>query len=195
MINFLCSLLLVLILVTPALAVDRCRDYITEVRNAHIMYLGVDYPWWYGLSQLKAESRCRNISAFDGGQGIAQFMPVTAKSIGKLMKENVSPNNPEQATRMQAFYMAYIEAKENWTNKLWVSYQIYNGGIKYLKKEYKEAGNIADHDAMRDVCKRAKIKLKGGQILDMCDVNYDYSSKVNSYGLPYKIGNDERIFW
>jgi len=177
-------------------AVDRCNDYVIDVRNAHIMYLGPDYPYWYGLGQLRQESRCRNVSAWDGGQGIAQFMPKTAESIEKLMGENLSPNNPEQAVKMQAFYMSYIQKKENWTKDklLWISYQTYNGGRKNLYSEYLRAGKL-DHDSMRSVCKRKVAKLKSGQLLDFCDVNYEYSLNIYKYGQVFKKGEDLRKYW
>ena len=124
----------------PAHALDRCEAHIKDVRVEHTKYFGIQFPYWYGVAQLKTESACRtNITAFDAGQGIAQFMPKTAQYIQSLMGEALDPYNPRQAIRMQAFYMNRIHRTENWTDRLWISYQIYNGGKGTLYKEYQRA--------------------------------------------------------
>jgi len=161
----------------PAHALDRCEAHIKDVRVEHTRYFGIQFPYWYGIGQLKVESACRtNVTAFDVGQGIAQFMPKTSQYIQSLMGEALDPYNPRQAIRMQAFYMNRIHRKENWTDKLWVSYQIYNGGRGTLYKEYQRAG-LTDWEMMKLSCQRKKIKMKCG-VMDLCTVNYDYSKKV-----------------
>lgn len=191
----LAMLAIILSLLAPFLrAADRCSMLVQQVRVEHTKYFGMQYPYWYGVGQLKQESACRtNVTAFDQGQGVAQFMPKTAQYISSLMGEALDPYNPKQAIRMQAFYMNRIHAKENWTGKLWTSYQIYNGGRTTLYKEYQRAG-MADWDLMKASCQRKKIQMKWG-ILDLCDVNYDYSKKVEKYGNQYRRGPDGVRYW
>ena len=178
-------------------ALDRCTDFIPDVRAAHIQYFGYNSPWWYGVGQLKQESACRaNVTAFDAGMGIAQFMPVTAKDIKKQMgAPDLDPYNPEHAIRMQAFYMAKLH-KQNWAEDkpLWMTYQAYNGGWGNLKSEYNRAGET-DWQAMKDQCRRKTITLKSGNKLDFCEVNYSYSLQVYKYGKIYRNGTDRMRFW
>ncbi len=186
-------ILLLLMFTTPLFATDRCADFVPDVRKEHSRVFGVGFPWWYGVGQLRQESCCRNVTAFDGGMGIAQFMPKTSEDIQKQMGQKLNPYLPKDAVRMQAFYMSRIHSRENWTKPLWVDYQIYNGGKGTLYKEYQRAG-VADHDKMRTQCKRKVIQLKKGS-LDMCDVNYDYSKNVYKYGQTYRIGVDGITYW
>ena len=173
---------------------DRCVLLVKDVRTEHIKYFGFTYPWWYGVGQLKQESTCRTtVTSFDQGQGVAQFMPKTSQYIQSLMGEALDPYNPKHAIRMQAFYMNRIHTKENWTDRLWIDYQIYNGGKGTLYKEYQRA-EILDWDLMKLSCQRKKIQMSWG-ILDFCEVNYDYSKKVEKYGNQYRSGPDLMNFW
>lgn len=43
-------------------------------------FIGLDAPYWYFMGQIEQESNCRSgATAFDGGQGLGQFMPATAR--------------------------------------------------------------------------------------------------------------------
>lgn len=173
---------------------DRCTQWIQAVRTEHTKYFGFSFPYWYSVGQLKAESACRaDAGSFDGGQGVAQFMPKTAQYIASLMGEALDPYNPKQAIRAQAFYMNRIHTKENWTEKLWIDFQIYNGGAGTLKAEYERA-IVLDWDLMKTQCKRKKIQLKNS-VLDLCEVNYFYSKKVEQYGNQYRRGVDGMEYW
>ena len=187
--------LMILFIPVKCQALDRCIEFKTDVRIEHTKQFGPSMPWWYGIGQLKQESCCRaNVTAFDAGQGVAQFMPKTAQYIQSLMGEKLDPYNPHQAIRMQAFYMARIHHRENWTDRLWISYQIYNGGAGLLRKESLRAGE-ASWDAMHQSCKRKVLKLKNGNLLDLCTVNYDYSQRVYKYGQLYRTNVDGMKFW
>lgn len=182
------------IVITTISSSDRCAMWVQAVRVEHTKYFGLQFPYWYGVGQLKTESSCRgHLTAFDGGQGIAQMMPKTAQYIQSLMGEALDPYNPKQAIRMQAFYMYRIHTVENWVEKLWISYQIYNGGKATLYSEYKRAG-IVDWDLMKLECRRRKIQMSWG-VLDLCNVNYDYSKKVERYGNQYRRGQDGMQYW
>jgi hypothetical protein len=173
---------------------DRCSQWIQAVRTEHTKYFGFQFPYWYGVGKIRVESACRaDAGAFDGGQGLEQIMPKTAQYLASLMGEALDPYNPKQAIRAAAFYMYRIHTLENWSEKLWIDYQIYNGGAKTLKAEYERADYL-DWDLMKAQCKRKKIQLKSG-ILDLCEVNYSYSKKVEKYGNLYRRGVDGMEFW
>jgi hypothetical protein len=183
-----------LISITCVHALDRCESLITDARIEHTRYFGIQYPYWYGVGQLKQESACRTtVTAADAGQGVAQFMPKTAQYISSLMGEALDPYNPKQAIRMQAFYMHRIHTKENWSGVLWIAYQIYNGGKATLYGEFQRA-QMLDWDLMKICCQRKKIQMKWG-VLDFCEVNYDYSKKVEKYGNQYRRGTDGINYW
>jgi len=187
-------IILALLFVTPVHALDRCATLVQTVRVEHIKYFGLAFPVHYGVGQLKQESACRTtVTAFDSGHGVAQFMPKTSQYIQSLMGEKLDPYNSKQAIRMQAFYMNRIHTKENWTDRLWISYQIYNGGAGTLKKEFQRAGEL-DWDLMKATCQRKKIQMKWG-VLDLCEVNYSYPKQVEKYGNLYRRGSDEMRYW
>jgi len=184
-----------LLCVNVCRAVDRCLDYKVEVRNASIQFLGPDYPYHYNLGQLQQESRCRNVVSFDNGRGLAQFMDGTTRYVNKLYGTNLDPMNTEHAIKLQAMYLRQIDKKENFSDRLWTLYQIYNGGRKTLYQEYERAGKI-DWNLMRKECKRRVITLKNGNKLDFCEVNYNYSMLVYRYGKDYRTySKDGRRFW
>ena len=189
------SIFIMCLLISPVYGMDRCKQYVKEVRIAHTIQFGLMYPYWYGVGQLEQESLCRaNVTAFDAGQGIAQFMPKTEIWIEELMGEQLDMMNPRDAIRAQAFYMHRIHEKENWTGLLFADYQIYNGGRTNLYKEYLRAGKEVNWEKMKAQCLRRKLKFKWG-ILDLCDVNYDYSVQVWRKGQQYSTSTDGMAYW
>lgn len=175
-------------------ATDRCSSLITPVRIEHTKYFGMGFPYWYGVGQLKQESACKSqVTAFDMGQGVAQFMPKTSTYIQSLMGEKLDPYNSKDAIRMQAYYMNRIHKKENWSKTLWIDYRIYNGGRSALYSEYKRAG-ILNPEIMNIFCQRKKIQFKWG-VLDLCVVNKEYAEKIYKYGQAYKRGSDGMQYW
>jgi len=191
-------ILILLFIPFHCFGLDRCIEFKNDVRIQHTKYFGLNFPWQYGIAQLKQESGCRaDVTAFDAGMGVAQFMPATSKYIQSLMGEALDPYQPEQAIKMQAFYMYRIQTKENFSKekKLFITYQIYNGGAGNLKKEYIRANNKADWELMKNQCKRSKVLLKNGTYLYFCEVNYDYSQRIFKYGNSYYPLKSTHIFW
>jgi hypothetical protein len=175
-------------------AKDRCEDFRTDVRVASEHYFGIGYPWWYSLGQLKQESRCRtSVTAFDGGMGLAQFMPATAAVLSRQVGLPLDPYNPHDATLMQAAFLFQLR-KQTLIRPLWPTYQAYNGGWKWLKLEAQRAGSWNRAD-MRKECRRKVLTLKSGAKLNLCDVNYDYPHRVSRYGDPFRSGADAWPFW
>ena len=120
-------------------AANRCAPYVQEVRRAHFAVFGVDYPYQYGVAQLKEESNCRDIISNDGygSEGVAQ---ITMSMWAVTLKKNgiTEVKTLENNLRAQAFIM-----KSNWDERypLWVMYQRYNAGY-YVVWEIQRAGDI-----------------------------------------------------
>lgn len=183
------SLLLLAAICVPVHAgtLDRCRSYAHDVRKAHAYYFGLDFPWHYSVAQLQQESLCRDVISRDGvgSQGAAQ---ITYRWWRKpLAKVGIS----EISTRKNHLRaQAYI----NWDawgqspRKLWVSYQIYNGG-RLVLKEIKRAGQV-DHAAARAECRRKIIRFNNGQEISACDINYEYSERIARFADHYRLGED-----
>ena len=193
-IKWVIQLIIIIVFSTTGYGFDRCVQYTQQVRIEHTKYFGIEFPWHYGVAQLKQESACRSeVTAFDAGQGLAQMMPKTSQYIQSLMGEKLDPYNPKQAIRMQAFYMHRIHTKENWSDRLWVTYRIYNGGRGALYGEYKRAGEL-DPELMHQFCQRKKIQMKWG-VLDLCVVNKEYAERIWKYGNGYRRGEDGMRYW
>lgn len=95
--------------------------------------------------------------------------------------------------RAQAFInkCAYNEAQYK---KLWVMYQIYNGG-GLVNREVKKAGKV-DWQAARNQCKRKIVHFKDGSTENACSINYSYSKQVYKYGQQYgTIESTKYPFW
>jgi soluble lytic murein transglycosylase-like protein len=181
-----------------AFAVDRCAQYVPEERQQHFYYFGLDFPYWYGVGQIQQESRCRaDVTAFDGGKGLTQFMPATEAGVEKYLGP-LNMYNPSHAIKAQAWYMKQIH-KANWNGALWLSYCFYNSGEGTMRKEYKRSITLChcketSYDMMKAVCKRRIIQLKSGP-LDLCQVGYDYPKQIYKYGQRYKTSSDKVRYW
>jgi len=177
----------------PAYAhAGRCLQYAQNVRVEHFREFGIDYPWHYAVGQLQQESGCRNIISNDGvgSQGVAQ---ITWKVWGKyLVAHGVTDM---VGIRNQLRGQALIN-KDSWNQakpkKLWISWQIYNGG-RLVLKEIERAGS-PDWDMARNECHRKVITFASGQKIDACEINYSYSKLIFKYGDQYRIGPDSDKF-
>jgi len=175
---------------------DRCVSYKQEIRRINYFYWGMNFPYEYAIGQARQESNCRDfIIAFDGGEGIFQFMPNTSKYINNIMHEKNDAMNVSNAIKMNAFYMNKLH-KSNPNGKLFMTYMMYNSGTSTILKDIKNSHSFEYRD-MKKVCNRKKIKLKNGNILDLCTVGYDYPKRVEFYGLKYREGKEkqEYKFW
>jgi len=186
--------------ISEAEGADRCQDYVTDIRIQHWKYFGTSYPYWYGVGQARQESACRaNVTAFDAGMGLTQFMPRTWREVESDMGMKLDPYNPEHSIRAQAFYMRQLH-KQNWDGALWLTYCFYNSGTGTMKREYLKTKCSLCHlqtfyAEMKTVCKRKVLTLKSGRLLDLCQVGYDYPKHVFNYGQRYKIGVDTWRYW
>lgn len=204
-------LLLCTLLAVNAFALDRCASYGQEVRRAHFAVFGVDYPYQYGVAQLKVESNCRDIISNDGygSEGVAQItMSMWAKTLKANGIEEV--RTTRNNLRAQAFIM-----KQNYNEKypLWVMYQRYNAGY-YVIWEIQRAG-VTNWDKAYSACKDYYFRKKAGEKLEHargdskftlahgvqyrsnCDINYKYSEEIFKIGKEFGnvSSNDKFIYW
>jgi len=183
-------------------ASDRCRHYIQDVRRAHYRVFGLNYPYWYGVGQLQQESNCRNVLSRDGvgSEGLPQ---ITYRIWKKFLRKKGIPNI--KTIRNQLLAQAYIMKNckiQAYSSHLWVAYQLYNGG-PLINKEITRARRFygireVPHEIAREFCIRKKVRFSNGQVIDACDINYEYSEKVYKYGQWYNItgaADDPYIFW
>jgi len=190
-VGFILGVLLALAL--NVYAIDRCQLYVPEIRYWNFYYRGLNFPYWYAVGQAQQESSCRSsVISFDGGQGLMQFMPATERYCESYIG-NLNMMNPAHAIKANAWYMKQLHGS-NVDGALWLDYMFYNGGIRIVLREAQRAG-IMDYDLMRYSCRRNKIRLASGQLLDLCDVAYQYPQRVFKYGLKYKTSYDRMVFW
>ncbi len=194
------SAIALLLMVTTAWAgaVDRCRGYAQETRRAHFAAFGLDYPWWYAVGQLQAESGCRDVLSRDGvgSEGPAQITYRWWRPA--LDRADISEiRTTRNHLRAQAFinHDAWRQASKAEAARLWVAFQIYNGGGLVLR-EIGIAG-VCDWQAAKDQCRRKIVVYADGSRESACSINYDYSRKVYRYGQFFRLGGDgDRFrFW
>jgi len=179
----------------PGHAIERCQELSQEVRVAHSLTFGTDFPSHYSVGQLQQESNCRNVISRDGvgSEGPAQITYRVWKDA--LERKGITEiRTTKNHLRAQAYInkCAYNEAC---TKKLWVAYQIYNGG-GLVNKEIKRAGK-PDWSASRAQCRRKIVHYRDGSSESACDINYDYSKRVFRYGNTYRTASDGAAysFW
>jgi len=177
-------------------ALSRCNKYTPLVRKYHYYYFGVDFPYWFSVGQLYVESGCRHrISSADGigSYGLAQITWKFWKD--RLTKEGIKEIRSVEGNLRAQAYINYDAWKKTpkWCKKLWVTYQIYNGGL-WVVKELKKAGKCDWCLAYKE-CRRRPIcfKLKSGKkkCISACEINYEYSVKVWKYGRRFRLVGDK----
>jgi hypothetical protein len=170
--------------------VDRCNKYLPQITRESRYALGLSAPYPYFAGQIEQESKCdEGVTAFDGGQGLGQFMPATAKDLQEretALKElglNPQPFNPKWAIRALILYDKYLYTRTTCTGWYFV-FRAYNGGAGGLNREIALAKSC-DQDYIEKYCKRKVLTLKGGTKLDLCKVNCDYPDLIMSRAKKY----------
>ncbi len=171
--------------------VNRCLKYKRQVIREARAYIGMDAPYHYFMGQIEQESRCREgVTAFDGGMGLGQFMPATASWIHQkeeaLREISVKPNPYDPRWNIRAMILYDKRLYETGRCEGWYyAFRSYNGGAGNLNKEIRRAGSC-EITLVEKQCARMKIKLKCGDILDLCKVNLEYPYLIFKKGEKYK---------
>lgn len=175
---------------------DRCNNYIKDVRKAHYKVFGLDFPYWYGIAQLKQESGCRDVISRDGigSQGLAQITYRWWKPF--LNKKGIdSISSVRNQTLAQAYIMAQSK-KQAYSSHLWVAYQIYNGGNWVNKEITRARQDLGIREVPHYIAKKYCTRKKVYYGKTACEINYEYPEKIYKYAQKWKMGNDYPYkFW
>lgn len=140
------------------------------VRTAHAAW-GLDAPVAVFAAQVHQESAWRpDAISHVGAQGLAQFMPATAKWIGSIDPALApqQPYNPAWALRALVTYdrWLYHRAPTRYTpgERMWVALRAYNGGLGHWQAEAAASGaaqpTLAQVDAACGRAKRAPVHCR-----------------------------------
>lgn len=116
---------------------DRYRATIT--REAHAV-LGIGAPVPALAAQLMKESTCRaDITAWDNGRGIAQFMDSTSAQIARLYPELGVPDpyNPTWSIRAQVRFDHWLSERvrgDDDCQRWGATFKSYNAGLGYVQR-------------------------------------------------------------
>ena len=191
---------ILLFLYVTASGAERCDSYVQDVRKAHYKVFGLNYPYWYGVAQLKKESNCREVISRDGigSQGLAQITYRWWKPF--LNKKGIYHLNSRSNQLLAQAYIMQDAKKQSYSKSIFSWYMVYNGG-NWINKEIKKARETlgiveVSHEVARQFCKRGNITFNNGQVINACDINYDYPIKIYKYADKWRIGNDGNYkFW
>ena len=178
------SLVLLIVSLSFGGVLDRCNKYSNLVRRYHYHYFGLNFPYWFSIGQLQKESSCRHRVLSSDGIGSEGLAQITWRVWKKQLLRAGIPEIKSIKNHLKAqAYINWLSYRRAICKKLWVMYQIYNGGT-LVNKEIKRAGKC-DHCLARRACKRRNVCFRNGQCINACDINYSYSFKVYKYGLKY----------
>ena len=187
-----------LLLSLPSVSVANCDKLVDIIKISHLSVIDKDYPYWYSVGQAKAESNCKWIVSKDGHGSVGYFQ-LTPKFLDQIIRP-VFPKYTELHPHHfygAAYFMKTLH-KNNPSKKLWVTFQMFNGGYLVIR-ECKRADSWNWEDCKSE-CRRRNVcvLMKGGECVQYrsaCDINYKYSKNIYSYGSSYRVGEDKFIFW
>lgn len=179
---------------TQAEANQRCLVLAQEIRKAHYLFFGLDFPYWYSIGQAEKESLCRHSILSSDGIGSEGFAQITwdwwKNRLAKVGIPEIKsiPNH----AKAQAYINRY-EYDRTRCRKLFEMYQRYNGG-DLVTRELAKANSCKWEDGYR-TCRRKDVcvwKTKNGcrQWRNACDINYEYSLKIFKLAQKYRTNTD-----
>lgn len=130
-------------------------------RAAHAVW-GLNAPVPMFAAQIHQESAWQaNALSKVGAQGMAQFMPATAKwwcSVNNLNLQECQPNNPQWAFRAMVGYDKWLYERVRGANEYDLMYAVlrsYNGGLGHWQAEARLAAG-RDRQLIDAACGKAK---------------------------------------
>ena len=171
--------------------IDRCRKYLPQMTREARYFIGMYAPTHLFMGQVEQESRCNEgITAFDGGQGLGQFMPATAAEVHEresALRElgaRPIPYDPRWAIRALVLYDRWLYQRtvcEGW----YFAFRAYNGGLTGINREILTALSCGEPEVEAQ-CKRRVLVLKSGSKLSLCQVNIDYPYQISRRSDSYR---------
>lgn len=185
-------ILLIFLLSTQSLAVTRCIKYKNIVRRYTWYYFSLDYPWWFNIGQMIAETNCRDMISRDGinSVGIVQITWRWWKK--ELIREGIySLKTVDQQIHAQTYILhKYYERTSKQCPQLYLMYQCYNRSCWKVLRENKHCSWLNGfYNCRKFYLERICVWKKHGRCIQYrtnCDINYHYSKHIYRYGLPYQ---------
>lgn len=132
-------ILLMWLVVAHASPLPSCAAYQRDLTRIARAQFGINAPVPMLAAQLQQESSCRaNVTAWDKGRGLAQFMDGTAADISRIYPSlgRPDPYNPAWSMRAQSLYMGWLLARVKGEDdcQRWAAALVaYNGGLGYVQ--------------------------------------------------------------
>ncbi len=142
---------------------ERCRVYQRQITTEAHTVFGLSAPVATLAAQIHQESGCRATAISPvGAQGLAQFMPSTAKDMARLYPTQLGPadpTNPAWAIKAQARYMRDLTRStqgrtecDTWAFGL----SAYNGGLGWVRRDQAACRGVAISDDRCGPCDPAQ---------------------------------------
>lgn len=142
---------------------ERCRVYQRQITTEAHTVFGLSAPVATLAAQIHQESGCRATAISPvGAQGLAQFMPSTAKDMARLYPTQLGPadpTNPAWAIKAQARYMRDLTRStqgrtecDTWAFGL----AAYNGGLGWVRRDQAACRGVAISDDRCGPCDPAQ---------------------------------------
>jgi hypothetical protein len=182
-----------------SLVSDNCLNIEASTKEATYKVISDKFPYWYNLALAKKETNCRWLTSLDGHGSVGYFQ-LTPKFLDPILRP-LYPDYTKPYSKDHFYAFAYYIKSlhsTNPSNKLFITYQRYNGG-DWVLKECKRA-SVYDWHKCKQACRRGIVcvwKVNGvcKQYRNACDINYEYSLLIYQYGQKYKKGTDYFLFW
>lgn len=130
---------------TMAMAADPCLRYRASLTREAQAVFGLNAPVPALAGQLMKESTCRaDVTAWDNGRGLAQFMDPTAAQVARLYPELGIPDpyNPLWSIRAQVRFNHWLRARVQGNNECerWgATFKAYNAGLGYVQRAQRKS--------------------------------------------------------
>jgi hypothetical protein len=160
-------------------APSSCARYQRDLTRIAHAELGLNAPIAVFAAQLYQESSCNPQAVSSvGAQGMAQFMPATAKwwcDLNQLSAIDCQPTNPKWAMKSMIGYdqWLYDRVKGNTEfDRWWAALRAYNGGLGHWQKEAATARPALDHQSVDAACGKARRHVS------FCPENLGYPRRI-----------------
>ncbi len=123
-----------------ARAADLCEQYRPTLTRESQALFGIGAPVAAFAGQMRQESSCRaDVTAWDNGRGLAQFMDPTARQVSNSFPELGAPDpyNPKWAIRAMVRYNYWLHERvrgDTVCDRWAATFKSYNAGLGYVQR-------------------------------------------------------------
>jgi hypothetical protein len=179
---------------------SECGKLVPKVKQASEFVLGLEYPYWYNLGQIEAETNCLWKTSLDGWGSIG-YAQLTEKFLPWLNEKfpNWKVKGHIDHFMAQAYLIKHLMGQVN-CKKLWCVYQCYNRSCWKINREAEKANcvwerafELCNEKFVENIC----VWKREGRCLQWrtsCDINYNYGYKVWKNGIKYRNGILEKTY-